>query len=182
MADAIASGAVAATWLAWCFVLLQFATTGRRIPTTIMLVSIAVGIAVLASRVGSNVGFEWLRGQRLRSDAFALGALVPVLSLALGTWMVDRRGTIQGSLPLLLGSLACGAAGIAALAIGRSGWYWEFVAVVVAGVLLAATGALGAVRGSSSANVRIVLGSFAAFGGFLTVGGTLMLLAWQATA
>jgi hypothetical protein len=134
---------------------------------------------VVATR-GDGLGFEWLRADARRSDALALAALVPTLALGIGT-MLQRDVRSQPWVPIsnVAAAFCCAIAGTCALTIGRSTWPWDFAALLIAGIVMAAVGSNAAVRARSRPNTRLVFGTIATFGGFLTAGTGMLLVAWN---
>ncbi len=180
MLETIAFTALAATWMGCAFTALQLTAREDRRALLSLLAMVVAGILVLMTRT-SPTGLGWIRSEALRSDALALGSLVPLLATATGTLLHRRVRTRAWALPTVaISSFSCAVASVCALAVGRSGWYWEFVATIVAGAMLTLVGALGATRASWNPDARIALGVAGAFGAFLAVGGILMLLAWRA--
>lgn len=181
MLGAAATTFVALAWLACLFQVLQAHGAGDRRNLGAGMLVLVAGAAVVAGR-GSGVGFDWLRIASLRSDAVALGVLVPTLAALAASVGLDRTRHPARWVPAAIAAVACVAAGFAALTIGRSGWYWEFVAIICGGLVLAASG-VGALRWQGAgANAKLVAGSGVLLGAFFTVGGIALLLAWRALA
>ena len=178
MLEYVAYGALAATWLACLFQMLQLADQRRRRGLLVSLAVALAGVGAIALR-SSQPGFDWLRSADLRSDALALGTLVPLLAVAVGTWSVDRSGRAGTIAPIIIAGLCSVIVGMAALAIGRAGWYWEFVLVVAAGAVLMITGWQGMRRTESGANTRFIAASVGVLGAFFVLAGSLLWLAWQ---
>jgi hypothetical protein len=182
MLGLIAITAVVAAWLACTFTILQLLELHARRALAAMVGVVAVGALALATR-NHELGLEWLRSTRLRSDALALAVLPAALATATGVATTARaRRSTWGPAAASMAALACAVTGVAALAIGRSGWYWEFVAVIVAGALLLLVGAATALRREVGPNERITYVGAALFGGFLVVGGSALLVAWRSLA
>jgi hypothetical protein len=176
------AAATAIAWLACTFVVLQAATTGAR--RALVAMSGALLAATLLALARTRFPDpSWLREAALRSDAFAIAALAPALACA-AALVADPavRSAGWARVASAVTAFATAAAGIGALAIGRAGWYWEFVAIVGGGALLLAVGLVGAFDRRLAADPRIAAGAAAVFGGFLTIGGALLLLAWRALA
>jgi hypothetical protein len=180
MLETFALVSLAATWLACTFTALQLIGSRDRIGLVALVAGVAVGFVLVATR--SDFGdIEWLRDAARRSDALAIGALTATLGTVAGS--MARPGTRRRTWAIVAAvsaTIACAATGIAALALGRSSWYWEFVAVIVAGILMTSSTAAPALRRASPLETRVLAGGVAAFGGFLMVGATLLLLAWRA--
>lgn len=173
-------GFVIGAWFALAFLALQVLERRHVRSAIAMCTALAVGVALLAIRDGA-VGFGWLRSESLRSDALALGSFVPMLAVNSAV-LADRevRASSWGSITAAACCASCiGAAGVA-LVLGRSSWYWEFVALVGAGMLLGAVGAVGVLTRDASTNARIVWGTAGAAGAFIVIAGMLLLLAWRA--
>lgn len=181
MLEFIAYSAVALAWLLCLFTVLQL--SGREFRGALLAMALVLigGIAIVAAR-NNSIGIGWMQSASLRSDAVALGVLPATLATCVGVLMAGRRARSWAVPTAVASCMACAVAALAALAIGRSGWYWEFVAAILAGVLLAVIGTKAAMRRDSSANSRLVFGVAAAFGAFLALGGTALLFAWRATA
>lgn len=181
MLELVAYGAVAVAWLLCLFTVLQLSAPGSRRALVAMSLVLIAGIAVVAAR-NRTIGVGWMQNAELRSDAIALGVLPATIATCIGVLVAGSTARSWATPTALLSCLACAIASFAALAIGRSGWYWEFVAAIVAGLLMAAVGSTAALRRDSSANERLVYGAAATFGVFLAIGGTALLVAWRATA
>ncbi len=177
---AIIAGAVA--WLACIFTVLQLVELRAHGALAGMVGIVVVGALAVATR-NHELGVEWLRSAGLRSDALALTVLPAACATSAGTLSTSSvRRSRWGPTTASVAAFACAVTGIAALAIGRSEWYWEFVAVMVAGVLLAVTGAATTFRRGASPNIRVVFACAGVFGVFLFVGGAALLAAWRALA
>jgi uncharacterized membrane protein len=174
--------AICAAWLGCLFVALNAWSANQRRISVVVLGCIALGAVLVLARDRLQ-GLEWLRSERLRSDAVAIAALVPCVATGLGvvSTRTGRHSTWMLATGILV-ALAATFAGVGAIAIGRAGWYWEFVTVVVAGAAIAALGALGALRRAAGANERIVFGTAGTFGVFVAISGGAMLLAWRSIA
>ncbi len=182
MLELVAGTGVALAWLACVFTALQLADADERRGFVPLVLTLAAGAGIVLGRTG-EFGVEWLRSASLRSDAYALGALPASVAVALATHATeDVRRSRWAPATAAIAALCCAAVGIAALAIGRSGWYWEFVAVIVGGVALAGVGLSAVLRRGASAEVRVVFGAAIAFGAFLAGGGVLLLVAWRSLA
>jgi hypothetical protein len=179
-AHALGTVAVACTWAVAVFAALQLASTRHPRALATLMALLALGVALIGLRTGT-FGYAWLRHERLRSDALALGALVPLVATTAALFGARATRTTWGMACGIASSTCCGVAGFAALVVGRSGWYWEFVAIIVAGAAFLAFGAMGATSRALGPNRRIVAGTAALFGCFLAVGGGLLLVAWNAT-
>jgi hypothetical protein len=174
--------ALCAAWLGCLFIALNAWSANQRRVTVVVLACIALGVVLILARDRFQ-GFEWLRSERLRSDAVAIAALVPCVATSLG--VLSARTARRSTWMLVIGILVAFSAtfaGIGAIAIGRAGWYWEFVTVVVAGVAMATLGTVGASRGDAGVNERIAFGAAATFGTFVAIGGGAMLVAWRSIA
>jgi hypothetical protein len=180
--DAIATTGLALAWAGCCFTALQLVDRRSRFGLVALTTGLIVGLAMLAVRDGS-FGISWIRSPRLHSDAISLGSIAPMLAVGAAVILHphSRRST-WGPATLLAVSSGCVLAAFAALVLGRSSWYWEFVALIAGGALMLLGGSLVAMRRRASPNLRVVFGAIGAFGAFLVGGGTLMLLAWRSLA
>lgn len=182
MLDEITFALLAIAWIACTFAALQLVELRAWGSIGAVGISVAVGVVVIATR-DQAIGFNWIRSASLRSDAYALAALPAMVATTSGVLAqgAARRSTWGPN----AAAVACvGGAGVAvaALAIGRSGWYWEFVTVIAAGALLCVIGVLTALRRDAAVELRLAHGCLAAFGAFLAVGGALMCIAWRSIA
>lgn len=179
MIDTIAFAATAATWLAFLFCILQLAELRARHALSACAVVLVSGVLLVGMRTGGwDIG--WLRSLSLRSDAYATMALVPLVGAASAPFLhAQARRSAWAPTSAIAAAMSCAAANLAALAIGRSGWYWEFVGLVVAGTALVVVGGAASLRHGTPANLRLTYATAAAAGAFLLVGGLLLLLAWR---
>lgn len=180
--ETIAWIAVALSWTICLFAGLQL--LDRRLPRgpLVLIATLVLGMLVIATR-GETFGFAWLRDDARRSDAIALAALLPTLALGLGTMLEpDARTRTWVPISNVVAAFCCAVAGTCALVLGRSIWTWDFAALLVAGAMMAAVGTNAAIRARSMPNVRLVFGTIATFGIFLTVGTGLLLAAWSSLA
>ncbi|MCW2956893.1 MAG: hypothetical protein JWO69_1762 [Thermoleophilia bacterium] len=181
MTELVASIAVAVAWAVATFTGLQLITARRRRAVAALAGIALLGVALAGTRTG-NFGYGWLRSQQLQSDALAIGALVPTIAVAVAAAVARELRATWALAATLTAAGACATAGLAALAIGRAGWYWEFAAIMVAGLTLLIAGIGGAVGATGRPNHRVVAGGVALFGAFLASGGALLLAAWTALA
>lgn len=180
--ESIAWIAVALSWTTCVFAGLQLLDRHARRELLVLVGTVALGLLLVATR-GDAFGFAWLRDTARRSDAIALGAMVPTLALVLATTpFAAARRAPWASPTSIAAACACAVAGTGALVLGRSTWQWDFTAVLVAGAVMVAVGATATVRARSAPNARLVFATVAAFGCFLTVGTSLLLVAWNSVA
>jgi len=181
MSDAPILIIIAVLWTSCVFAALQLWTGGAQRAAGMLAGLLVLGAVIIGMRTGS-FGFAWLRSQRLTSDALALGSLAPTVALVVTGAVTHRLRSTLFAVTLAVAGLGAAVSGFAGIAINRSGWYWEFAAVIVGGLTLLVSGVAGATRPDASGNRRLVHGCEAVFGAFLVVAGAVLAAAWRAMA
>lgn len=177
----IASGAVLIAMAALAFTLLQLGSVQRAGGLYGAAGTLLVSLALLATR-DPGLGVAWLRNAERRSDAIAFGVGIPVLAILIGLLAARIIRVRWAQITLVVASLSGAIGAFAAIEIGRSTWYWEFVALVLSGSALLIVATAGLLERAASPNRRVVFGTLAAMGAFTTLGGVLLTAAWASLA
>ncbi|MCB0878985.1 MAG: hypothetical protein KDC46_08395 [Thermoleophilia bacterium] len=179
MSQQIAVISVLVAWTCVAFAMLQLWTAGHRRAILGPAVVLLVGI-VVAYRHGHGTGLEWLRSERLRSDAYALALLVATLATAAG-WACSgsARRSAWSPIAATVAAFSSVVGGAASLALGRSSGYWDFCAVIVGGGVLALVAGATAARRGTTPDVRIVWATAAVIGVVSSLAGGMLLAAWR---
>lgn len=171
---------LAIAWLASIFALLQMMPLGDRHAKIALTMAVTVGVLLLITR-GNGLGLSWIRETDRQSDALAISALMAIFypaTLYLTSSKARDAAWVKHAVATC--SFAAAGCGLGALAIGRSTWYWEFITIIAAGLVMLTAGAFAVRDRRLSANQRLVFGSLGAFGLFLAVSGSILFVAWQA--
>ena len=181
MSIVIASAAVLVAMAALAFTLLQLGSEAKAGGLYAAAGTLLLSTALLATR-DEGLGVAWLRHAGRRSDAIAFGVGIPVLAILVGVLAARAIRSRWAQVTLASAALTGILGAFAAVEIGRSTWYWEFVALVLSGIALLTVAVPGVLDRSASPNRRIVLGTLTAMGAFTTVGGALLAAAWASLA
>ncbi len=180
MLEPIALALVAALWIGCVFTGLQLLTPPRSRRSGIAWCASFALVVTFGATHGPGFGFGWLRATGARSDALALAALAAAIPSVLATHVDTRiRRTTWAIVVATTAALGCSIVGTAALALGRSTRSWDFLAMIVGGVLLATIGVLALLRRGASPNARLVSGAVTLAGGFQVAASVLLLVAWN---